>query len=190
MKWLLFALLAATVTAPANAQSVGEWVAQPDLSGLTVAFEHHQDGSTIVERVALGESVGNWTMMVTNQRFAGLIAGGATIDDWLANFRAGLSGGCPGFREHPVHRIVASGRPALELRLDCPRNPATNLPETFFLRAIAGRADLHITQMAFRRVPSASDEAAAQAFLAGVSLCTRTDRSALCTAAQQTPEAR
>lgn len=189
VKNLLLAFLAISLTVPASAQSIGEWVAQPALPSLIVAFEHHRGGSTIVERVAPGESVENWTMMVTNQRFAGLIAGGATIDDWLANFRAGLSGACPGFREHPMRRIVVSGRPAIELRLDCPLNPATNLPETFFWRVIAGRADLHVTQMAFRRVPSARDEETAQAFLAGVSLCTRADQSALCATARQTPEA-
>lgn len=189
MKYAL-APLALAISAPGFAQAAPEWVAQGALPDLVVAFEQRDRGSTIVERVAPGETVERWTVMVTNQRFAGLIARGATLDDWLGNFLGGLETGCPDYRSSDPRRFTLSGQPSVEMRLDCPRNPATGLPETFFLRAIAGRADLHVAQVAFRRRPSAADVAYAQAHLASVSYCQRIGASAACIAAASSPEAR
>lgn len=128
--------------------------------------------------------------MATNQRFAGLIGRGVSLDDWLGNFLGSLDAGCPGYRTMPPIRSIEGGRPALALRLDCPRNPATGLPETFFLRAIAGHSDLHVAQVAFRRSPSEADIAYAEAHLASVRYCQRSDASPACIAAATSPEAR
>jgi hypothetical protein len=185
--WAGLALLVAT---PSWAQDAPEWVAQAPLPDLVVAFEQRDRGSTIVERVPPDETVQQWSVMATNQRFAGLIGRGATLDDWLGNFLGGLENGCPGYRATAPRRFTEAGRPALELRLDCPRNPATGLPETFFLRAIAGRADLHVAQVAFRRSPSAADVAYAEAHLASVRYCQRNGASPACIAAASSPEAR
>jgi hypothetical protein len=56
------------------------------------------------------------------------------------------------------------------MRVDCPLNPATGLPETFFAKAVPGAADMHVAQVAFRRVPSAQDATWAERYLAGVTL--------------------
>ena len=189
MKYAM-ACLALALAAPVAAQDAAEWVAQGPLPDLVVAFEQRDRGSTIVERIPPGETVQQWSVMATNQRFAGLIGRGASLDDWLGNFLGGLDAGCPGFRAATPRRFTVSGRPALELRLDCPRNPATNLPETFFLRAIAGRADLHVAQVAFRRRPTEADVAYAQTHLASVAYCQRNGASPACIAAASSPEAR
>lgn len=187
---LCMAMSVLLVAQPAAGQGSGEWVAQARLPDLVVAFEHRDRGSTIVERIPPGESVQAWSVMATNQRFARLLANGATIDDWLGNFLGSLDRGCPGYRSSDLLRTEQSGRPMVELRLDCPRNPSTGLPETFFLRAIAGRTDLHVAQVAFRRVPSAADVSYAQRHLATVRYCDRTDRTAACRNAATSPEAR
>ncbi len=78
----------------------------------------------------------------------------------------GLSGACPGAR-------VTYRRPGAKLaqmRVDCPRNPATGLPETFFARAMTGSSDMRHAQIAFRRVPTASDVAWAEKYLGEVRL--------------------
>lgn len=186
MKRVLLAL-AVLIAVPTQAQA-REWVAQGALPGLAVAFEQRAGGSTIVERIPPGETVERWTRMATNQRFAGLMSG-ATLANWRDNFANQLRGGCPG-ATMSERQLTVSGRPALELRVDCPLNPATRLPETFFLRAIAGRSDLHVAQIAFRHRPSAAEVTYAQTHLATVAYCETAGASRACLAAANTPEAR
>ena len=103
--------------------------------------------------------------MVTTQRFAG-VAKRTDANGFLQVMIEGLSGACPGARvayRHP------SGRSA-QMRVDCPVNPKTGLPETFFAKAMPGSADMHVAQVAFRRVPKADDVAWAERYLAGVML--------------------
>lgn len=191
MKHFLFAV-ALLCAAPAQAQVAQEWVAQRAQPDLVVAHEQRANGSTIVERIPRGETLERWSRMVTNQRFAGLMArgGGGVLDEWLNNFTGGLANACPGSSTAGLQRLTVSSRPAVQLRANCPRNPTTGQPETIFLIAIAGRADLHVAQVAYRRVPSAADIAYARVQLASVTYCQRTNASTVCTAAARTPEAR
>ena len=159
-----------------------EWVGQAPLPGLEIVHQLAGNGSLIVERVPPGETIMRWTRMVTNQRFAGEIAAGGTLDQWHRGYMIGLRQACPGFRASGPARLQIEGRPAIQLRGDCPRNPATGRPETFFLRAIAGRADLHLAQVAFRNVPSAAETAWALEHVASVTLCTPRVASPICRA--------
>jgi hypothetical protein len=174
--------LAAIASAAATAQPPAEWVGQAPLPGLVIAYQLAGDGSLIVERVPRGESIQRWTRMVTNQRFAGEIAAGGTIDRWHAGFVQNLSVACPGFRASVPARLRIEGRPALEFRGDCPRNPSTGRPETFFLRVIGGRTDLHLAQIGFRSVPTPAEVTWARGHLATVTLCTRAIASPICRA--------
>lgn len=175
-------LLAACCATGAAAAPPAEWVGQAPLPGLVIAYHRAGQGSLIIERLPRGETVRRWTRMVTNQRFAGEIAAGGTVDRWHAGFIRNLSRSCPGFRASVPARLRIEGRPALEMRGVCPRNPATGQPETFFLRAIAGRTDLHLAQIAFHSVPSAAETAWARGHLASVTLCTRAIASPICRA--------
>ncbi|WP_114954899.1 hypothetical protein [Sphingosinicella terrae] len=167
--WILG--LAAFVTAPARAQGADEWLYQSPLPELVVGFQREQGGTSIVERIPPGETVQDWSQMVTTQRFAGAIARGVSLDQWVNGFVSGLANACPGartsaplFSRHPDHREVA-------FRVDCPLNPATAKPETFLLRAFASAADLHVLQVAFRHVPSAAEAGWAERHLESAVLC-------------------
>lgn len=172
--------MTACIAGAAKAAPPAEWVGQAPLPGLVVGFQRAEGGSMIVERIPPGESADRWTRMVLNQRFAGVIARGGTLSEWRGHFIDGLRTGCPGYRASDSGRLDIVGRPAIEFRIDCPRNPATGLPETFLLRAIAGGADLHVAQVAFRHVPSAEEVAWARRHLATVTLCTRRIASPIC----------
>jgi hypothetical protein len=179
--WL--ALLSASLGATAaQAAPPAEWVGQAALPTLVIGFQRAEGGSMIVERIPPGEAVENWTRMVLNQRFAGVIARGGTVEEWRGHFMGGLANSCPGARASGLNTLQIEGRDAIEFRVDCPRNPATGRPETFLLRAIAGRADLHVTQVAFRHVPSAAEARWARDHLASVTLCTRTVPTPVCRA--------
>ena len=183
MRKVTICLIAAAFGATAAAAAPpAEWVGQGPLPGLVIAYHLAGEGSLIVERVLRGETIERWTRMATNQRFAGEIAAGGTVDRWHAGYVQNLSVACPGFRASVPARLRIEGRPAIELRGDCPRNPETGRPETFFLRAIAGRTDLHLAQVAFRSVPTAAEAAWARRHLATVTLCTRAIASPICRA--------
>ncbi|HET9460271.1 MAG TPA: hypothetical protein VFO51_09865 [Sphingomicrobium sp.] len=142
-----------------------EALALPPVAGFVVGYEAARDGNSIVEQVPEGETVQRWTRMVTTQRFAG-VARRADADGFLQVMLDGLQQACPG-------ATVAYRRPGAkvaQMRVDCPLNPATGLPETFFAKAMPGAVDMHVSQVAFRRAPSASDVAWAERYLAGVSL--------------------
>jgi len=175
-------VLASCWATAAAAQTVGEWTTQAPLPGLVIGHRVAEGGSLIIERIPRGETVQDWSRMVTTQRFAGVIARGGTLDEWHGHFIESLRNGCPGYRASPTVRVGTGARPALEFRIDCPRNPATGRPEVFLLRAIAGTADLHVAQVAFRHVPTAVETAWARRQLDSVTFCTRRSRLPACSA--------
>ena len=176
-------VLAAWVTATAAfAAPPREWIGQAALPELVVGFQRAAEGSLIVERIPPGESVEQWTKMVTTQRFAGVISRGGSLEEWHGIVAGGLARDCPGSRSSEPARITIGGRPAIEFRGDCPLNPGTGQPETYFMRAIAGPADLHVAQVAFRRVPTAADAEWARAHLATVTLCHVNSTDPVCVA--------
>jgi hypothetical protein len=142
-----------------------EVLMRPSLPGFVVGYDIARDGNSIVEQVPAGESVDKWTRMITTQRFAGS-ARRTDGNGFLQVMLDGLQRGCPGAKVAYRH---ASGKTA-QMRVDCPMNPATGLPETFFAKAMPGATDMHIAQVAFRRVPTAADVVWADRYLASVVL--------------------
>ena len=177
---MIIAMVAALVASAAQG-SAGERLIQADLAGFAEAHRVESANGMIVEWVPRGESVERWTRMVTHQRFAGA-ALRLRPHDLLDNMIAGLRTGCPGARTSEVTRFTVSGRPAARFRADCPLNPSTRMPETFTALAIAGEADMHVAQVAFRRVPSASDDSWAETQLRSVRLCGADSKETACAA--------
>ncbi len=137
----------------------------PAAPGFIVAYRAGGQSGEIVEQVPKGESVQNWTRMITLQRFT---AGASRMSaaQILDRMAAGLQASCPGGR---ISGRRQSGGLA-QMRADCPNNPATGKPETFFAKALPGKSDMHMVQVAFRRVPTAADVRWAESYLAQVSL--------------------
>jgi len=157
----MFALMTALLI---GGSSVEELV-RPALPGFVVGYQQSVPSAAIVEEIPEGETVEKWTRMVTTQRFTGLTR---TIDPkgFLTMLAQGASGGCPGATASSVQQMG----PAAQVRFDCPLNPATGLPETFIARAIPGASDLHVAQIAWRKLPGAKDLAWAEAYLSGVQI--------------------
>jgi len=174
------ACAACLAAAAAYAAPPREWIGQTALPELVVGFKNVSDGSLIVERIPPGETVEQWTRMVTTQRFAGTIARGGSLEEWHDYMASALANSCRNSRSSEPNRLTVAGRPAIEFRGDCPLNPGTGQPETYFIRAIEGTADLHVAQVAFRRVPTAADAEWARAHLATVTLCRSGATEAVC----------
>ena len=158
----------------AVAQAPGERLARPTLAGFITGYDAKSNGSAMLEQIPAGETVQRWTRMVTTQRFARL-AGKTNARAFLVDLGASVSRACPGARSAVEMRGVAA-----ELRADCPLNPSTGLPETIFVKAMMGKTDLHVAQVAFRRVPTAREVQWAKGYLAGVALCPIGNRQGPC----------
>lgn len=147
------------------ASSSDEQVIRPPLPGFVVGNQQSAGGASIIEQVPSGESVERWTRMVTTQRFEGL-ADRIDAPGFLGKLAALTAERCAGAKASGVQGTGASA----EVRIDCPLNPQTGQPETFIARAIVHGRDLHIFQVAWRRVPTAADVAWGEHYLQGVSV--------------------
>lgn len=176
-KSLLLIALAAW-PAMADAQPSSEWLAQGPLPGFGPRMTETQENVVVVRRVPAAETAERWTRMVAIHR----MAGAAPADIWARTFADGLMRGCPGARYSAPARLQVDGRGAVDLRGDCPLNPATGQPETFLLRAISGTTALHVAQVLFRHVPSEAEIAWARTYLATVTLCSRDIATPACRA--------
>jgi hypothetical protein len=120
--------------------------------------------------VPAGETVQDWTRMVTTQRFGGA-ATRLTPGEFLANIATNLRSACPGASNSRVITGTRGGRPGAQMRAVCPLLARTGKPEVFIILAIAGPEDLHVKQVAFRRIPTTEDIAWGEGVLAAVRYC-------------------
>lgn len=166
--WIFLAAIAA-LTAPA------ERLAMPAVPGFESFTQSAQAGS-IDERIPRGETLDAWTRMIT------LITIHKDIgpQDYAPDFEASVLRACPGAKARPRIASRIGTHPAIDGRVDCPRNPATSLPETFLYRVASDGVQLHMVQVAFRSVPGPADLAWAQARIDSAMLCPPGSRTAGC----------
>lgn len=179
MRWYL--ALTLFCIASGGGAAPAEWSGRPPASGFVVGFDKANAEQAIVERIPAGETVERWTRMLTSQRFIGR-ASDPGPRQLLVNIQNLLTRACPGGSTTPIVAMTVSGRPGARMRSDCPLNPQTGLPETFFIIAFAGDKDLFAEQVAFRRVPTAADVTFAMTDLQQVRWCTTASTEAACKA--------
>jgi len=164
------AILAIATAALTSAN--GEQLSGPALPGFVGGYEaadpHHD--MAIREQVPQGQTVEQWSRMVTTQRFGGLALRIEALA-FAQTLGASMAANCPGARETRPSPATVSGHPAVRLEVACPRVPSTGQPETMLMLAIAGDSDLHVKQVAFRGGATAGDLAWGRRYLAGVTLC-------------------
>jgi hypothetical protein len=126
-------------------------------------------GSDIAEYVPRGETVDQWSRMVTVQIFHNLKA--FDPDRFAETIRDRGPASCPG--EQGV--LVKHGREhgyvyALWL-FTCPLNPQTGKPETFYDKLISGADALYSVQYSFRSTLPRDAIPSTMSFLDSVSVC-------------------
>jgi hypothetical protein len=168
----MLAFLAVVIAGSGGPVAGDGYFVSPDLPGFETAYQAGNADAAISEQIPEGESVERWTRMVTTQRFTGL-ARQTSASGYAEAVRGGLARGCPGARVTPIVNLRIDGRLAARFRADCPRNPQTGLPEVFWFIAVPGPEDMHVKQVAFRRVPGAADAAWAEQFIAALRWCER-----------------
>jgi hypothetical protein len=173
----VLALLALSGLAPTAAQA--EHLASQAVPGFVVGYEAGNSEQSIREEVQDGETVQDWTRMVTTQRFGGA-ATRLTPTAFIDVVTRNLLQGCPGATTGRVVTSSIGGRPAARFRADCPRVSQTGKPETFILLAITGEQDLLVKQVAFRRVPTAADIRWGEEILGAVAFCATGNDAGAC----------
>jgi hypothetical protein len=176
---LLTLLAASAVAVLPLSPAWAEHLASPDLPGFVVGHEAANAEQSIREEVPAGETVEDWTRMVTTQRFGGAAAR-LTPTGFLEGITRDLSAACPGARTSRVLTGTRSGHTGAQMRAFCPLLAQTGKPETFIMLVIAGAEDLHVKQVAFRRVPTDEDVEWGEAVLAAVVFCDTGEESEGC----------
>lgn len=168
----MLAFLAVVIAGSGPGVAGDGYFVSPELPGFATGYQAGNADAAISEQVPEGESVEHWSRMVTTQRFTGL-AGEVSASRYAEAVIGGLAQGCPGAKATPITNLRIDGRLAARFRADCPRNPQTGLPEVFWFVAVPGPRDMHVKQVAFRRLPDAADAAWAEQFLAALRWCER-----------------
>jgi len=166
----IVALLTLSTALVGASRAAAEHLVSPGIPGFVVGHRAANAEQSIREEVPSGETVEDWTRMVTTQRFGGA-ASRLTPTGFLDVISRNLMAACPGAQASKVLTGTRNGHPTAQIRAFCPRLAQTGKPEAFIMLAIAGSSDLHVKQVAFRRVPTDEDIQWGEAVLAAVTYC-------------------
>jgi hypothetical protein len=122
----------------------------------------------MTEWVPAGESVSDWTQMLTVQVYRGAEVDSATF---LERVGKGYLDACPKTAAKGIFSGKVNGYIVSMLLLKCPMNPATKRPETTAFRVIKGKDALYSVQRAWRSVPTDQDIDEVMHWLARVTVC-------------------
>lgn len=154
----------------------GEQLVEMMPKGYKMGWQTSHNGMNMQEWVPEGETVYNWTEMLTTQVF---LEGGKSPyktgqllegigEQWLA--------ACKGSKpEYPIKTGKANGYPVSVLYLRCPLNSKTGKPENTLFRAIKGNDSFYVIQKAFKFEPTREQLENTTQYFATVNVCdTRT----------------
>lgn len=158
-KTLALSLLSAALAAQAYAESL----MLPPMTGFTQVHEQQQGAHGIREWVLQGESTQQWTTMITVN-----MAPPASVTDFREQLGAMWVQSCPQGSAVAIREGEENGYPFVFFMLSCPNNPATQLPEYTWVKALGGRETLYVAQYAFRRVAEEKDVVTASQWLRDV----------------------
>lgn len=114
---------------------------------------HHSDRiGSLTEYIPSGETVENWTEMLTIQIFRNLKD--TEPSAFLQQIGAKWLNDCPETPKDTIHNGKSNGYPVSMLELKCPNVHSTGKPETTIFRVIKGKDALYSIQYAWRTVPS------------------------------------
>lgn len=154
----------------ASAQLVDENLLVAPPAGYVPAFQNRSGNAAIMEFVPQGETVDNWTEMVTVEILFGQRA--LVPKKFRSDMDKVWSRSCPGTQPSELLSDKPVNGYASQLwTMVCPLNPKTQKPEHTFFKAIAGNDSFYIVQKAFKSAPTAEQAKFWTAYLTSVSVC-------------------
>ncbi|WP_071672844.1 hypothetical protein [Nioella nitratireducens] len=177
MRFLIFCSLALLTGQPASAQTTfsGENLLLRLPTGFEEGYQATRGSDTISEYVPEGETVEDWTRMLTIQIFRE--AGDADPVAYLGQLGTALSEACPGSGGNLLGQEPVDGLPAAAAFYVCPAAEQDAPPQEVFLtQAIAGRDALYVVQIAWHDGPEQDELRQWIAYLQEAGVCdTRRD---------------
>jgi hypothetical protein len=137
--------------------------------GFKVGSSGHNAAGEIQEWAPTGETVNNWSALITVQIFHHLQ--GVSPQAFIGRVAAGWRSACPAGTAIDIQEGVENGYHYSFWSLTCPRNPETGKPENMWAKAIAGSDALYSVQYAFRKPPAPDLTITSAKFLRQVQVC-------------------
>lgn len=157
------------VEQPTESELVNENLLTVVPVGFKIDYEAEQNNMIISEMVPQGESVNDWTTLVTVQIFLGMTD--TTPQQYQETLTQSWFSACPDSGSFPVADGAENGYNFVLWQLFCPLNPSTQKVEYTFLKAIQGNDSFYLVQVAFRYEPSEADITQWMGYLREVQVC-------------------
>lgn len=138
-------------------------------SGFKVGYQAHQGNQSITEMVADGETVDDWSTMVTVQVYLGET--NTTPEQAQDTLTRSWFNACENSESYPVADGDENGYNFLLWQLYCPLNASTQKVEYTYMKAIQGNDSFYLVQVAFRHEPSNDEVTQWMQYLKGVQVC-------------------
>jgi len=164
---ILIAALFLSSAAQAQLKNENLMVTMPE--GYKVGFADKNTNQQMTEMVPDGQSVKDWTDMVTVQIFFRMTD--VTPDVYKQRLQNLWAENCKGAQSNPVGQGNERGYPVAVWIQFCPLNKETGKPELTILKAIAGNDSFYVVQKAFRSRPPKEQIEQWSRYLRGVFVC-------------------
>ena len=146
-----------------------ETLQRPVTNNFVKGWENHTKQLDMVEYVPKGETVEDWSQMITLQKMHSSSIKGEML---FASMAQGFQEACGSVKPIELGKDDNdNGYSSIMWTLICPLNPQTKKPETVFVKAIEGKEGLHIIQWAYRSIPSKNDAMQVVSYLNKVYVC-------------------
>ena len=164
---ILFAALTLSLShGSAHAQ---ERLVSPELPRFYIANSQSANSETIVEEILIGETLDDWTQMVTTLRMVG--AQGTDPLHLARTLRTRMLEGCADSDGSDAIRLDHTGAPGAFFVSRCPATEPGMRRQLVFTLIVAGDEALHMKQVILRRQHERADAEAAMAMLEATQLC-------------------
>jgi hypothetical protein len=137
--------------------------------GFEVDYQAEQNNQTITEMVPEGETVEDWSNMVTVQVYLGEKS--ITPQQVQETLTSSWFNACENSETYPVADGTENGYNFVLWQLYCPVNPSTGKVEYTYMKAIAGNDSFYLVQIAFRYEPTEADITQWMQYLKKVLVC-------------------
>lgn len=137
--------------------------------GFEMGHEDQSGSFIITEMVRNGETVENWTTLITVEIFLGEKT--VTPQQYQQMLTERWFGACENSETYPVADGEENGYPFVLWQLYCPLNGSLQTVEYTYLKAIQGNDSFYLVQVAFRHEPSNDEITQWMQYLKGVQVC-------------------
>ncbi|OPY91526.1 MAG: hypothetical protein A4E72_00099 [Syntrophus sp. PtaU1.Bin208] len=148
----VIALLVLAAPLCASAELKDENLIQNVPSGYKIDFQTRKGNMILMEMVPQGESVQDWTEMVTTNIYLGLK--NVTPEGYQTKMQQMWGAACKGSESASITKGKENGYPFAIWMQVCPLNPSTGKPEYTWFKAIKGNDSFYVVQKAFKSNPS------------------------------------